>query len=190
MDIVSKLTIMQHSPVYYIFEAPSSLCCAWHCPEIIQAISLPVLRVPEYVTCSHSRKSRWSCCMPSRTSKFLVIYSIGQPLRGAFVMCGMRRRRSEVEEEKKPEQINNYFRNARQRAIQRRWTRCIEGKGKNRITIKDIKMYLKPINCSAGGAVLAGCVGFVATAASSHHSGKAARKLEKLSVIALKENIT
>lgn len=50
-------------------------------------------------------------------------------------------------------------------------------------------MYLKPINCSAGGAVLAGCVGFVATT-SSHHSGKAARKLEKLSVIALKENIT
>lgn len=40
--------------------------------------------------------------------------------------------------------------------------------------------YLNPINCSDGGAVLAGCAAFVVVA-SSHHSGKAARKLEKLS---------
>lgn len=44
-----------------------------------------------------------------------------------------------------------------------------------------ILTHLNPINCSVGGAVLAGCAAFVAT--SSHHSGKAARKLEKLSVI-------
>lgn len=43
--------------------------------------------------------------------------------------------------------------------------------------------HLNPINCSVGGAVLAGCAAFVVLVlASSHHSGKAARKLEKLSV--------
>lgn len=55
-----------------------------------------------------------------------------------------------------------------------------------KIDIKDILRgldcvtYLNPINCSDGGAVLAGCAAFVVVA-SSHHSGKAERKLEKLS---------
>lgn len=84
------------------------------------------------------------------------------------------KRRSEVvvnssgeEEPEKPEQINNYFR---------------IGETRRKIDTKDeILTHLKPINCSAGGAVLAGCAAFVVVA--SHHSGKADRKLEKLSVI-------